>query len=136
MRIELSGNPIWLRQHPPIDESHLGGAMNGQPIPIGVPFGEQPARLHRHGAVALDREAFAPRVGRVVEGGIGSPRTPLSVSATLLPGALEQEHIGLRGHGAVDDGGQGGDIEHDGIERVLGRGLRCPARTTAIGSPT
>ena len=38
----------------------------------------------------------------------------------IATGALEQQDIAFRGRGAVDHCGQVGDVEHHGIERILG----------------
>ena len=63
-----------LRQDAAVVEHHLGQAANGEVAVRRVPFGQQPARLHRHGGEALHREALAAGVGRVAERGLGVAR--------------------------------------------------------------
>ena len=52
----------------------------------------------------------------------GSPRTPDSVSARLLPADFDQQHVVPCRGGAVHHRRQGFDIDLDGVERVLGGG--------------
>src|SRR3954454_21984239 len=58
-------------QHAPIEERDLGGAVDGQSSARRIPFRQEAARLHRDGAVALDREVLAASVCRAAESGIG-----------------------------------------------------------------
>ncbi len=45
-----------LRQYAPVEEGDLGRAEHREAAERAVPFRQQPARLHRNRAVALDRE--------------------------------------------------------------------------------
>ena len=62
------GEAHLLCQDPAVGEQHLGRAPYRQPSLRRIPFGEHPARLHRQRRVALRAEAFAPRIGRILEG--------------------------------------------------------------------
>ena len=111
-------------QHAPVDKGDLGRAVDGQPTVLGVPLGKQPARLHRHGAVALDLELLAASVGCVLERDVGIAADAAQREREIATRALEQQNIGFRRRGAVDHGRQGDDIKHHRVERVLGRRRR------------
>ena len=110
------------RQHAPIEEGDLGCAMDRQLTLRGVPFRQQPARLHRHRAVALDRESLATDIGRAREGGVRIAAHAGERHREIAAGSLEQQHVIAARPGAVHDRGQSLDVEHDRVERVLGGG--------------
>ena len=116
----LSGKPKLLRQHAPVEERDLGGAVNGQLTARSIPFREQPARLHRHGAVALDREALAAHVSRTVESSVGIAAHAAERQREVAACSFEQQDVVPSGGGAVHDRGEGLDVERDGVERILG----------------
>ena len=62
------GKPHLLRQRAAVEEQHLGAAIDGEPPARGIPFGQEPARLHRQRHVPLHAEALAPDVRSILEG--------------------------------------------------------------------
>ena len=107
-------------QHAPVEERDLGGAVDGQLTARRIPFRQQPARLHRDGAVALDREALAANVCRAVESGIGIAAQAGEGEREIAACGLEQSDVVAPGGRAVDDRGERLDVERDGVERILG----------------
>src|ERR1700749_4979268 len=50
-----------------IAERRLGAPERGEALPVCVPLCQQAARLHRHGGMTMDFEAFPPHVGGGLE---------------------------------------------------------------------
>ena len=94
--------------------------MNGQPATRSIPFRKQPARLHRHGAMALDREALAAHVSRTVESSVGIAAHAAEGEREVAACSFEQQDVVFSGGCAVHDRGEGLDVERDGVERILG----------------
>ncbi len=109
-----------LRQHPPIGERHLGRATNDHLLLVCVPFGEQAARLHRHGRMALDAEMLAAGIGRVLERRFGVAAHGRHGVGDIGADLLEQQHVVLARRVAIRHRRQRLDIDHDRFERILG----------------
>src|SRR5690242_13853065 len=56
------------RQDPAAEERRFGRSPYGHVVPL--PFGEDAARLHRHGGMPMHGEALAPAVRRASERGV------------------------------------------------------------------
>ena len=87
----------------------------------GVPFGEQAARLHRHRAETLHREALAAGVRRVPERGFGVALLRRQRDDVIAAGRLEQQAFVLARGGAIRHRRQRLDVEADRVERVFGQ---------------
>ena len=85
------GQPHLLRQDAAVVEHHLGHAGDGEMALGRVPFGEQTARLHRHRAETLHREALAAGVRRVAERGVGVALFRRQRDDVVAAGRLEQQ---------------------------------------------
>ena len=114
------GKTELLGQHAAVEERDLGGAVQHEPAFALVPFGEQAARLHGDGGVAIDAKMLAPDVGRVAKrrdrvaehGGVFDRL----VAAVLL----EQQRLVARGGMAIGDRRQRIDVDLDGVRGVFG----------------
>src|SRR5690606_676228 len=60
----VDGKPEHLRQQCAIEEDNFCRAVDGE-LPLSfIPHGQQAARFHRQGEMALDAETLPPRIGR------------------------------------------------------------------------
>ena len=109
-------------EHAPVEERHLDRAMQRQPSLRCVPVGQQPARLHGQGGVALDAEALAPRVVGAGECRVRIAHAAGEDSRAVGAGRLEQQYLVASGDEVVGDRRQLRDVEIDALERVLGDG--------------
>ena len=112
--------PHLLRQDAAVGEDHLGHAGDGEMAFGRVPFGEQAARLHRHGAEALHDKVLAAGVGRVAERRVRVALHRRQRDDVIAAGRLEQQAFVLARGLAVGHRRQRFDVERDRIERVLG----------------
>ena len=122
MRMALSGRPICCAS-----TRRLGNATLAAPYTVElparrIPFGQQPARLHRHRAVALHLEALAADVGRARESGVGVAAHAGEREREIAACRLEQQDVVASRGGAVHDRRQRLDVERDRVERILGDG--------------
>ena len=111
-----------LCQNAPVEEGDLGRAEDREQTARRVPFRQQSTRLHRHGAVALDREFFAAHVRRVLESTIRVAAHASECERAIAGRGFEQQGVVSCGVGAGDDRRQGLDREGDGVEGVFGGG--------------
>ncbi len=109
-------------ENAPIGKRHLGCTVYGEPLAHRIPFGDEPARLHRHRAMALDTKPFAPDVIRPRESGVGIAAHAAQREREIGPCRLEQQDPVHRSGSAVHDRRQRLDIGRDRIERILGGG--------------
>ena len=125
------GQAHLLGERAAVIEGNFGGSVHREPPLRGIPFREQTARLHRHGAMALHLESFAPDIGGRLERCLRVPAQAGERQRAIAGSALEQqrcplpffpclrERVGVRA-GTIHHRRQGLDVERDRIERVLG----------------
>ena len=104
-----------LRQRAPIGERHLADAFHRDALLLGIPLGQEPARLHRHRGVPLHAEMFAPRVWRVRECRVGVAAHGSDRVGQIGPDRLEENDVVLAGFIAIGNGRQRLDIDDDGL---------------------
>ena len=88
---------------------------------VGVPVGDQAARLHRHRAVALHLEMLAADVRRSLEGRIGVAARGGDGAGDVAAGFFEQKNIGLARGVAIDHRRKRLDIDGDRLQCILGQ---------------
>src|SRR5262249_55967840 len=111
-----------LGQNAPVEEGDFGRAEDSELQVCSVPLREQPARLHRYGAVTLHREFFAAHESGVLECAVRVAAHAGKRERAVRACGFEQEAtISPRG-GAGGDRRQRLDRDLNGVERVLGCG--------------
>ena len=105
-----------------VEEQHLGGAGERELPARGVPFRQQPARLHGQRHVTLGAKALAPDIGRMLERGRGISAHCPELDREIVALVLEQERRAACGHAAVGDRGKRLDVDLDQSQRILGNG--------------
>ena len=109
-----------LGENAPGGERRLGCALHDHALRGCIPFGQQRARLHRHGCVAMHIEGFTTGVFRCPESRFGVPDSRGVGDGDIGAMLLEHDRIACDGRSQICHRRHLVDLKHDGIPPVLG----------------